>query len=176
MAACGLAGAQEQERIPLRYSFAELRFVDVDRFGGDGFQLNGSFELGSNWIALAGVTFLDFNNNVDSTTFQIGGGYVYPYRSNFDLVGTVRYIRTDVDTPAGSADDSGVAVSGGIRGMFAQNFEVRGFVNHVALDDSDTSLEAAVDYHFTNRISAGASYEFGGDDDVLTIGARWFFR
>ena len=175
--ASGFAGAQEQRQpARLSYSYAELRFVDVDENDGDGFEFNGSFELGSNWIVLGGVTLLDFDSNVDSTTFEIGGGYVYPYRSNFDLLGTVRFIRTDVESPFGDFDDSGVAVSAGVRGMFAPNFEVRGLVNHVNLDDSDTFLEFAVDYHFTNRVAAGLSVDVGGDSDVWSVGGRWFFR
>ena len=51
-----------------------------------------------------------------------------------------------------------------------------GFVNHINLDDSDTFLELAGDYYFTEQFSAGISLEFAGDNDAFTIGARWYFR
>ena len=55
-------------------------------------------------------------------------------------------------------------------------FEVRGSVNYINLDNSDTYLEIAGDYYFTERVAAGASLEFAGDADTFTIGARWFFE
>lgn len=174
----GLAVAQttEDQQAPLSYNYAELRFVDVDTAGGDGFSLNGSYELDENWLIVGGLTSLDFNNNVDSTVLEIGGGYVWHYSQDFDLVSSLRFVRVDFDTPNGSGDDNGFALSAGARGLLAPQFEIRGSVNHVNLDNSDTFLELAGDYYFTERFSAGASLEFAGDTDTFTIGARWFFK
>ena len=79
-------------------------------------------------------------------------------------------------TPGGSSDDSGFAFSGGARGLLTPQFEVRGSVNYINLDNSDTYLEIAVDYYFTEQFAAGVSLEFPGDADVFTIGGRWFFK
>lgn len=158
------------------YSYAELRFVDVDRNGGDGIRIRGSWEADPNWLLVGGITAIDYNNNVDSTQLEIGGGYVWHYTDQFDLVTTVSLVRSEVDTPGGDFDDSGFAISAGARGLLAPQFEIRGFVNHVNLDDSDTFLELAGDYYFTDRLAAGISLEFAGDNDAFTIGARWFFR
>ena len=170
------AQANNAANTDLSYSYAELRFVDYDDNGGDGFRINGSFDLGNNWIIVGGLTSADFNNNVDLTTFEIGGGYVWGYTPEWDIVGTARFVNADVDTPGGSSDESGLALSGGLRGMLAPNFEVRGSVNYINLDDSDTYLEIAGDYYFTQRFSAGLSLEFAGDADLWSIGARYFFR
>ncbi len=72
----GIASAQtvKEQQVGLSYSYAELRFVDVDVRGGDGIRFNGSFELENNWIIVGGLTALDFNNNVDSTVVELGGG------------------------------------------------------------------------------------------------------
>lgn len=158
------------------YSYAELRFVDVDRNGGDGFRVGGSWEADPNWLLVGSITSLDFNNNVDSTLLEIGGGYVWHYTDQFDLVSTLRLVRSEVDAPGLDADDSGFALSAGTRGLLAPQFEIRGFVNHINLDDSDTFLELAGDYYFTEQFAAGISLEFAGDNDAFTIGARWFFR
>ena len=160
----------------LSYSYGELRFVDVDSNGGDGFRLGGSIELNGPWILLGSFTALDFNNNVDYSLLKLGGGYVWDYTGNFDLFGTVSMVRAEVDTPGGSADDTGIALAAGTRGMLTPQVEIRGSVNHINLDDSDTYLELAGDYYFTAQFSAGISLEFAGDTDNLTIGARWFFR
>lgn len=172
----GSAIAQAPQQPALNYDFAELRYVDVDANGGDGLQLGGSFRFGGNWLGLGSLTRLNFNNSVDSTTLELGAGYVWPYRPDWDFLASVRIVRTDVDFPTGSADDTGVRLTGGVRGLIAPQFEVRGAVQHVSVDNSDTYLELAGDYYFTPSIAAGLSLEFGGDVDVWTLGARWYFR
>jgi len=174
----GIAVAQtaEEQEVDLSYTYAELRFVDVDNRGGDGIRFNLSYELENNWMIVGGLTALDFNNNVDSTVFEVGGGYIWHYSNDFDLVSTLRFVRAEFDTPGGDSDDNGFAFSAGARGLLAPQFEIRGSVNHVNLDDSDTYLELAGDYYFTEQFSAGVSLEFAGDVDAFTIGARWFFR
>jgi hypothetical protein len=79
------AAQTSQQKLPsdLSYSFVELRFVDVDISGGDGFRLGGSYELDGQWILVGALTALDFNNNVDSTLLEIGGGYVWDYSDDF---------------------------------------------------------------------------------------------
>ncbi|MGB5469238.1 MAG: outer membrane beta-barrel protein [Woeseiaceae bacterium] len=172
------AAQTSQQKLPsdLSYSFAELRFVDVDTSGGDGFRLAGSYELDGQWIIVGALTALDFNNNVDSTLLEIGGGYVWNYSEDFDLVSTLRLVRAEVDTPGGDADDSGFAFSAGARGFLAPQFEIRGSVNHINLDNSDTYLTLAGDYYFSDQISAGVSLDFAGDTDTFSLGARWYFR
>lgn len=174
----GIVSAQTEQAQspPFDYNYAELRFVDTDRASGDGLRVNGSFELQNNWLVVGGLTSLDFNNNVDSTTLEIGGGYVHNYSPTWDLVGTARFVRVDVDTRFGGGDDNGFALSAGARGWLMPQFEIRGSVNHLNLDNSDTYLEIAGDYYFSESFSAGLSLEFAGDDDVFTLGARWFFR
>ena len=168
--------SQQQLSSDLSYSFAELRFVDVDTSGGDGFRLAGSYELDRQWILVGALTALDFNGNVDSTLLEFGGGYVWNYSADFDLVSTLRLVRAEVDTPGGDADDSGFAFSAGARGFLAPQFEIRGSVNHINLDNSDTYLQLAGDYYFTDQIAAGISLDFAGDTDSLSLGARWYFR
>ncbi len=174
--AAGTAAAQAPSQPSLEYTFAELRFVDVDVNGGDGFRLGGSYELTGNWLIVGSLTTLDFNNDVDTLTIDIGAGYVWPFQKGWDLVATARFLNTDVDTPFGSDDDSGIGLSGGVRGIIAPQFEVRGSVNHVTVGDSDTFIEIAGDYYFTPEFAAGLSVDLAGDADTLTIGARWYFR
>lgn len=174
----GTAIAQSNSAAPadLSYTYAEFRFVDFDNNGGDGFRINGSYDLGNNWIILGGLTSADFNNNVDADIFEIGGGYVWAYRPDWDLVGTARFVNANIDSPGGSSDESGFAISAGTRGFLAPQFEIRGSVNYIDLDSSDTYLELAGDYYFTRQFSAGLSVEFAGDSDLFSIGARWFFK
>jgi len=170
-----IAQTVEIKPVGLSYSYAEMRFVDVDFRGGDGLRFNGSYELNSNWLIVGGLTTLDFNNDVDSTLLELGGGYVWHYSEDFDLVSTLRIVRSEIDNGGVDVDDTGFAFSAGVRGLLAPQFEIRGSVNHINLDDSDTYLEFAGDYFFTEQFSAGASVEFAGDTDAFTIGVRWSF-
>ena len=115
-------------------------------------------------------------NSVDVTWFEIGGGYVWSYTPDWDLVGTAQFVSTDTDFPGGSTDDSGFELSGGIRGMLAPKFELRGSVNYINVDDSDTYIELVGDYYFAQQFAAGISLELAGDNDLITFGARYFFR
>lgn len=167
--------AQETETRTLSYTYAELRYLDTDG-GGDGFRLRGSYALDENWLIVGGLTGVDYGRNVDATTLEIGAGYVYNFDNDFDLVGSLQFINSEVDTRFGDADDNGFLLSAGARGLVTDEFELRGSINHVNLDNNDTYLELAGDYYFSDQLSAGASLEFAGDNDVLTIGVRFYFR
>jgi len=171
-----LAQTAEKKTVDLSYSFAELRFVDVDFRGGDGLRFNGSYQLDNNWLIVGGVTSLDFDNNVDTIDLRLGAGYVWHYSEDFDLVSSLRLVHLEVDSGGVDSDDTGFALSAGTRGLLAPKFEIRGFINYINLDDSDIYLELAGDYYFTEQFSAGVSLEFAGDTDVFTLGARWFFK
>ena len=170
------ASAQSPSQPSLDYSFAEFRFVDVDVAGGDGFSIGGSYDVNGNWFILGSLTDISFNNDVDAFTIEFGGGYIWPYRRDWDLLATVQYISTDVDTNFGSVDDNGLSLAGGIRGLIAPQIEVRGSVNHVTIGDDDTFLEIAGDYYFSDEFAAGLSFDVGGDVDTFTFGVRWFFN
>ena len=170
------ASAQSPSQPSLDYSFAEFRFIDVDVAGGDGFSIGGSYDVNGNWFILGSLTDIGFDADVDAFTIEFGGGYVWPYRADWDLLATVQYISVDVDTPFGSADDNGLSLAGGIRGLIAPQFEVRGSVNHVTIGEDDTFLEIAGDYYFSDEVAAGLSVDVGGDVDTFTVGVRWFFN
>jgi len=174
--ASGLAIAQSSQPTQfggVNYNYLELRFVDVETNGGDGLLFGGSIDVGDNFLILGSITSLEFNNDVDASLYQLGGGYVWHYNNDFDFLATVQYVNIDVD---GASDENGVKLTGGTRGLITPQFEIRGFVNHITAGDSDTYLEIAGDYRFNNRFAAGLSIEFGGDNDVFTIGGRFFFR
>ena len=172
-----MAGVAPAQATELSYDYVELRFVDTEigNLDGDGLRFAGSYQISGNWLLVGGFSSLDFDNDVDSTTFDIGAGYVYRYRPEFDLVGYARVVHTEVDAGPFEEDDTGIALAGGVRGLFTPAFEGRATVNYINVDDSDTFFEFGADYHFNPQFSAGATLDVGGDADSLTIGVRWFF-
>ena len=171
----GAAFAQETNKPAMSYSFGEIRYVDVDD-GGNGFKLAGSYQFTTHWIGVASFRSLDFRNSVEVSSFEIGAGYIYPVRQNWDLQANARVIRTEVDSRFGSGDDTGIGLLGGLRGMVIPELEIRGNVHYVNIEESDVFLELAGDWYITPRFAAGLSVEFGGDVDLWTIGARYFFK
>ena len=169
--AAGIANGQATRDTAMNYNFAEFRYVDVDVAGGDGFKLGGSYHVNNNWLVVGSLTTLSYDNNLDARWIEVGAGYVWPMQDNWDIVASARYVNISDDF-----DDDGIALEGGLRGFLAPQFEIRGSLNYLALDDSDTFLEFGGDYYFTDEFAAGLTLEFAGDADVLTIGARWFFR
>lgn len=171
-----LAASLTANASDLDYSYAELRIVDteVGSADGDGLRLNGSYEITREWLLVGGYTTLDFDG-ADLDTFEIGAGYVYPFQDNWDLVSYAKIVHADVDSGGFSDDETGFSLAGGFRGLFTPQFEGRATINYIDLDDSDTFFEIGGDYYFNSVFSAGATLEFGGDADTLTIGARWFF-
>jgi hypothetical protein len=171
----GAAYAQQAKQPVLSYSFGEIRYVDVDD-GGNGFELGGSFQFNASWFGVASLSSLDFGSGVDVTSFEIGAGYVAPLRDNWDLQANARIIRTEVDTRFGNANDTGIGLLGGVRGLLVPKLELRGNVHYVNVDESDVFLEVAGDWYITPQFAAGLSVEFGGDVDLWTIGARYYFK
>ena len=161
----------------LSYDYAELRWVDteIESVDGDGFQLGGSYEVSDQWLIVGEVSAVDFDFNVDITTFSVGAGYVVRYDEKFDLVGYARLIRANADFTGGDEDENGYSIAVGTRANPVENLELRGFLNHVDVFDRDTFIELGADYFFDPRFSAGATLQFAGDADTLTLGVRWFF-
>lgn len=159
----------------LSYTYVELRYLDGDERGSDGLRIGGSYRVNEDWLVLGEIGDLDVGSGADQSTYKIGGGYIHPLEDqNFDLIGTVSLIRKEFSGSFFDADDTGIALSAGARGSVSPRFEVRGSVNHVNLDNNDTYLELAGDYHFTEQLSAGVGIEFAGDEDLLSIGVRFY--
>ena len=152
----------------ISYSYAEIRFVDID--GGDGIEIGGSFRINQDFYAVASFQDLDVSRGGDLEILEFGGGYIRPY-GNIDLAAEFTLI--DADFPGDS--ESGFSLAGGARGFFAPQLEFRGYVKHVDIEDSDTFLELGADYFFAENLSAGATIELGSDLDTLTIGGRFHF-
>ena len=170
--AASAANAQQSVKQPyMSWDYLEFRFLDVDVAGGDGLRFGGSYRFQNNWLLVGSLTDVDYDRNIDTTTVEIGTSYVWPYRDGWDLYGDVRLV--DI---SGDADETGAIFRGGIRGLLTPEFEIRGTAVHVTTFDSDTYLEFGGDFYFSDRFSAGLTFEFAGDVDIWTVGARWYFR
>ncbi len=163
------------------YTYVELGYdeteyqagnTDVD---GDGLTLSGSFEINDDWHAFASYGTADLDFGIDLDTFVIGAGYAFPLRQDVDLYGRVLYLNLDADVGALGADEDGLGLQFRIRALVTDELELEGGVQHVDIEDSDTSVQVGARYYFTETFSAGIGLTVAGDTDGIGINARYSF-
>jgi hypothetical protein len=180
--AVSMAQQQQAQSRPFSYTYAELAYDEADfdlGFGGDldgdVLTLSGSFEINEDWHAYASFANGDLDSGIDVDTWAIGAGYRYPLRDDVDIYGRVLYLSSDVDVGPFGADDDGLGLQARIRYRVSDEFEVEGGIQHVDVNDSDTSLQAMARYHFNDSFSVGLQLTFAGDTDSFGINARYSF-
>ena len=181
-----LSSAQEgskSSKSGFDYNYAELSYdkhdFDVsrapDNIDGDGFTLSGSFKVADDWHVYAsyGTANLDYGIGVD--TWALGLGYNYSLKPNVDLYGRVLYIDQSASSTGFSSHDNGLGLQFRVRGRINDKVEVEGGIQYLDVASSDTSLQASVRYYVTRAFSAGLGVTFGGNQDGLSVNARYSF-
>jgi hypothetical protein len=166
----------------LDYTYIEGRYIldgeieDVDDY--DGFSFAGSLQITDDIFAFASYADNEFDDlDGDFNSFAIGAGYIYPIKPNWDANFSLAYVKAEAEVRGfEDQDDSGYAISGGVRGLFKPEIELRANLNHGKVDESDTWITVGGDYYFTPDISAGINFNIGGDNDQFSIGARYYFK
>ena len=166
------------------YSYLEGAYIntDVDQFNEDidGFALRGSYELTPNVFLFGSYSDQStsvFGTDIGLESFELGAGYAWPLSKTLDLYGKLGYVHANIDTPGPDVDDDGYTLAGGIRGRFAEDFELEGSLNYVDLSDwgDDTSLGLAARYFFTPQFAVGVEGDFGDDANTYGVNVRWNF-
>ena len=120
------------------------------------------------------LTF-EYDEVGDYTFWSAGGGWHGLLGEKADLFAEILWDDVEVDTGAGDVSDDGYEVSGGVRWNLLQWLEVKGQVNQVELDESDTTVELeGVASFLKGRLGVGANLETG-DNDTLKVFGRFTF-
>jgi len=176
-----------QAATELKYNFVELDYgrttvddnnvdVDFDGFGVKGsvkvaepVYLFGSYQQGSDEIL--GV-------DVDLNQYQVGVGFRHAISDRADFIGELSYLNQDIEVGNfGSDSVDGGKISGGVRGLLADNFE--GYVKANYIDGGDYdgdftgTLGAQVMFNETWGLTGEA--ELGSDVKTYMIGLRASF-
>lgn len=177
-----LATAPYAALADMNYTNLQISYIDVEagrggNVDGDGFEIGGSYEL-SNSIHLFGSwqdQSLDFG--IDGRSLEIGGGWTHGLSDTLDFIGTLSYVDAELKQGNQTDDDDGLALGGGIRARFADQFELDAGLKYVDFDESgsDTGFSIGGRYYFNNSMAVGASADFNDRADTLRLGFRWEF-
>ena len=168
------------------YDFVKAGYVQADieaagDFEPSGFQIQGFKSLNEN-VYLTGrygqlgedVSGVD----IDLDYASAGVGYRYGLTQNTDFFGevTYEYVNLDIELDSISGeDDNGYGITAGIRSMLSEQFELRGAIRYIDIEDDETAFEIGADYFFTPQFSFGATYVIADDIDLLGVSARYTF-
>jgi len=168
------------------YDFVKAGYVQADiedagDFEPSGFQIQGFKSLNEN-VYLTGrygqlgedVSGVD----IDLDYASAGVGYRYGLTQNTDFFGEVTYEYVNIDVELDSIsgeDDNGYGITAGVRSMLSEQFELRGAIRYIDIEDDETAFEIGADYFFTPQFSFGATYVIADDVDLLGVSARYTF-
>lgn len=168
-------GGFDYSYVELGYVKSEIDDLDID---GDGLGLRGSYEFTENFHAFAAYADQDFDFDVSATTLEVGAGLAWPVNPNMDIVGTVSYIKGEIEIPSfGEFEDDGFALGVGLRARVVEKLELTGGLKHASFDESgnDTTFGAGARYFFTNMFAAGVDLDFDDDGTTWMLGGRLSF-
>ncbi len=169
------------------YDFVKAGYVQADiedagDFEPNGFQIQGFKSLNENVYLTGRYGQLSEDvsgGDIDLDYVSAGIGYRYGLTQNTDFFGEVTYEYVDIDLDSnfisGEADDNGYGITAGVRSMLSEQFELRGAIRYIDIEEDDTAFEIGADYFFTPQFSFGATYVIADDVDLLGVSARYTF-
>lgn len=160
----------------LSYNFIEGIYIksDTDIAGvsvdGDGFGIDGSFDVADHLAVVAGYEDLSHDFDIDTNSLVLGANYHTPVSETTDVVIGISVIDAEVSLGSlGSEDDTGNVISAGIRSKLNENIEVGASVARTEVfDESATGFSLSLLAGPSDGIQFGVAY--GNSDDTDTIG------
>lgn len=163
----------------VQYNYGEFRFIfdsELDDTGidGDGIAFGGSLRLDELFYVVADYETLDYDADIDVDILQIGLGLILNYQAA-DMVGELAILDGDADSGLVSYSDTGFRLSAGARTHIIPELEVRGLINHVDLDGTDTWFTVAADYFLSPSFSVTVSKDLSSELDRFSASLRYYF-
>lgn len=157
------------------YNYVDAGYVNfepdnaADDFSGLG--LRGSYLLNQN-IFLTGEFNSTSMQSIDRADIAFGAGYRSPINEKSDFFGQLEYVTVDVDP---NFDEDGFRLTGGVRVMMSDRFELRGALQYVDIENSDTVLNIGAEYNFASNVAGFFELREGDEYGGYFIGARYEF-
>lgn len=162
----------------LDYSYVELGYMDTELdvgsgdVGGDGLGITGSWSVSDAMFLFGSYATQDYEFGIDGSKYNLGAGMHWGLKPRLDLVGDLSWVKAEVETPFGDADDDGLGLGVGLRSRMSDAIELQGGVRYVDLEESDTFLSLGGRWYFTDVLAAGFGLDFNDDATGWTLGLR----
>lgn len=177
-----LVCAAQPDQVDYLYLDVAYSKAETDVPGGD-VEANGlAFEVSVpirdhiHLVGGYGASELEDNANADGVEKYFGVGTDWSWR-RFSVYGQAGFIDVESDLGAGTVEDDGLFLAGGIRYMVTPGWEVRGGAEYLDLDlnDTDTSVFIATDLFLTDVVSLTVRVSGNDDTTAVSIGGRFYF-
>ena len=164
----------------MSYSNVELRYLDLSlddsvfHVNGDGFAIDGSYELNSKVFLLGEWQDQSYDFGVSGRQYEVGAGFHHAISSTLDFVGTLSYIDSKVHSGSFSVSDDGFGLGGGIRTRIGDNFELDAGLKYVDFNKggSDTGLHLSGRWYFKKAMALSFGTDSTDNVDVWHVGFR----
>ncbi len=173
--------AQADDHFSFDYVQAGYATLDMNTRAGDpdeytGFQLAGSYSLNENFF-VAGEYNATSEAGVDVTFSKFGLGYTQSVNDSLAYYTQVSHMITELGSRmAGDFEDKGTQFDVGLRFKMADNFELKGAVEHLRdADKNRTFFVVGGVFHMSESFAAFADVKTESDSDMAIIGMRYSF-
>ena len=151
---------------------------------GAGAGFRASFEVMPHLHVFGSLQYADFSDlDIQTTIGQIGVGTHYDFSATKSVFFNVGALSAEAETTAGGVtstfDDDGYGMSFGYREVNQTPLEFRlsvDYVNYNDSNESDTSVDISLQYEISQRFKLLGGYQFGGDEDILRFGVRYYLN
>ena len=155
------------------FNYVDLGYSNWDFDGAnssiDGFELKVSRQI-NDMFYIAGDFNRLSNNGASVNLTTLGLGYMNNFSESTTFFAELDYANI---SPENSSSENGFEITTGIRSMLTPQFELKGAVEYLSLDNDDiTSLVVGGAYNFTDTFAVYADYKVESDLNRLGVGIR----
>lgn len=168
------------------YDYVQAGYENRDWDGGwetDGIDFKLAHALDEHLFIRGGLQFFDgdvdipawaarwIDDDVDGWELSAGLGFHTPLKPGLDLVmtGDIVHVDTDID------DETGFALTGGIRHETTAQLELNGGVFVQDVGESEVGLFGGALFHATQKVDLGAELRLGDDLTQFGVFGRYNF-
>ncbi|SFD35430.1 hypothetical protein SAMN05660831_01506 [Thiohalospira halophila DSM 15071] len=165
------------------YHYTEGRGAQVEHesgVSGTAWRIEQSKDTGNRRVVLE-YGERSWDNDIESSRLGFGLGWISRYDRNAELRFEARYLRLDVDAPAGlpagwnawGGSGSGFEYSAGLRFATDRTVELDAGIHHQVIGEDNTGYHAGLLFNLNRRITLGVQWQT--DDYTTARGAqlRW---
>ncbi len=163
------------------YSYVEIEYEHIT-FESDGSDLNagdfpveGSFGFTDNFFVYGSYRTYDVTQFQDFDMAEIGLGVHAKRSESLDLVASLGYIASEINSFGQSRDRKAIHLQLGMRGELTPDLEWEGFVGYRNIGEFQTAFSGAFRYRFSPNVYSDIEVLVGDEVNTYGIGVRFLF-